>query len=147
MALLQKGVAIAAGRLPKVIQPPLHAVLDYAVAASFFVMGAVFWKRNKRAAISSLLCGGATAVNSILTDYPGGVYKVVSYPMHGRIDAGLAGITAAIPRVMSFADQSEAKYFSKQALAETAVNAMTDFDYYQKPSPQRLRRREKEGVA
>ena len=78
MALLQKGVALAAGRMPKMISPRVHSALDYAVAGSFLLMGALFWKRNRRAAIGSLLCGGATAAVSLLTDYPGGARKVDS---------------------------------------------------------------------
>ena len=41
MALLQKGVALAAGRMPKMISPRVHSALDYAVAGSFLLMGAL----------------------------------------------------------------------------------------------------------
>ena len=40
MALMQKGVALAAGRMPKKITPRAHAALDYAIAGSFALMGA-----------------------------------------------------------------------------------------------------------
>ena len=79
----------------------MHSALDYAVAGSFLLMGALFWKRNRRAAIGSLLCGGATAAVSLLTDYPGGVRKVISYPMHGQIDTGLIAMTAAMPKLVN----------------------------------------------
>ena len=92
MALWQKSFRMAAGKMPKVIDPTTHALLDYAVAGSFLLMGVLFWKRSKRAAIGSLFCCGATAANIMLTDYPGGTRKVVSYKSHGRIDAGLAGM-------------------------------------------------------
>src|SRR5271167_1036388 len=54
MPVLQKSVQMVAGRLPKIIGPNTHALLDYAVAGSFLLMGAIFWRRNKRAALSSL---------------------------------------------------------------------------------------------
>jgi len=127
MALMQKGVAMAAGRMPKKISPRVHAALDYAVAGSFMLMGALFWKRNRRAALGSLLCGGATAALSLLTDYPGGVAKVIPYSVHGQIDGGLIAMTASIPRVMNIEDERAAKFFSRQALAKTAITAMTDF--------------------
>jgi hypothetical protein len=128
MALMQKGVALAAGRMPKMISPRVHSALDYAVAGSFLLMGALFWRRNRRAAIGSLLCGGATAAVSLLTDYPGGVRKVISYPMHGQIDGGLIAMTAAMPRLVNIEGDREAKFFSRQAIAKTAIVSMTNFD-------------------
>ncbi len=128
--LMQKGLAAMSNRMPKVINPRTHAVIDYVVAGTFFAVGALYWGRNKRAAISSIICGAATTINSMLTDYPGGVWKVMSYHNHGRIDAGLAGITATMPSLMQFSDDHEARFFEVQALAETAVTAMTDFDAY-----------------
>jgi len=128
MSLMQKGVALAVRRMPKMINPRVHSALDYAVAGSFLLMGALFWKRNRRAALGSLLCGGATAAVSLLTDYPGGVRKVIPYSMHGEIDAGLIAMTAAMPRLVNFANDREAKFFGRQAIAKTAITAMTDFN-------------------
>jgi len=127
MAFMQRGVALAAGRMPK-ISPRTHATLDYAIAGSFVLMGALFWKRNRRAAVGALFCGGATATVSLLTDYPGGVKKVIPYSLHGKIDSGLLAMTAAMPRLLNIEDEREAKFFSRQALAKTAITAMTDFD-------------------
>ncbi len=127
--------------MPKVIDPTTHAVLDYAVAASFLLMGVRFWKRSKRAAIGSLFCGGAAAANIMFTDYPGGTHPILSYKMHGRIDAGIAGVTAVVPRVLRFGDEREARFFEIEALVNTAIAGLTDFDYYERPSPSRLPRR------
>jgi hypothetical protein len=137
MALLQKGVALAAGRMPKIISPGVHSVLDYAVAGSFLLMGALYWKRNRRAAIGSLVCGGATAAVSLLTDYPGGRHKPISYSTHGQVDTGLIAMTAAMPRLMNIENDRQAKFFARQALAKTAITAMTDFDYDQRKSKRR----------
>ncbi len=128
MSLMQSGMNVLGKQLPKVIGPKTHAIIDYAVAATFFTMGALYWKRHKRAAISSMVCGAAATVNSVLTDYPGGVWKVMSYHNHGKIDAGLAGMTAMMPQLMGFTDDSEARFFRMQGIAESAVTAMTDFD-------------------
>ena len=136
MALWQKGFRMAVGRMPKVIDPTTHAVLDYAVAGSFLLMGVLFWKRSKRAAIGSLFCGGATAANILLTDYPGGTHPIISYQTHGHVDKGLAAMTAAVPRLMRFEDEREARFFEVEALANIAIAGLTDFDYYERPSPQ-----------
>ena len=115
MTLTQKGVKVVAGRMPKMITPRAHAALDYAIAGSFFLMGALFWKRNRRAGMGSLLCGGATAAVSVLTDYPGGVKKVIPYPLREQIDTGLIAMAAAMPRLMDVEDKRDAKFFSRQA--------------------------------
>jgi hypothetical protein len=141
MALWHKGFRAAVGKMPKVIDPTTHAVLDYAVAGSFLLMGVRFWKRSKRAAIGSLLCGGAAVANILLTDYPGGTRPILSYRAHGRVDAGIAGITAAVPRMMRFEDQREARFFEIEALANTAIAGLTDFDYYERRVPTALPRR------
>ena len=128
MALMQKGVALAASRMPKKISPRVHAALDYAVAGSFLLAGALFWKRNRRAALGSLLCGGATAAVSLLTDYSGQDGKPISYAMHGQIDSGLIAMTAAMPNLMDIEDEPQARFFSGEAMAKTAITAMTNFD-------------------
>src|SRR5271157_3862651 len=146
MALMQKSVALAAGRMPKKISPRVHAALDYAIAGSFLLAGAVFWKRNRRAAVGSLLCGGATAAVSLLTDYPGGVRKMIPYSMHGQIDTGLVAMTAAMPRLVNIEDDREAKFFSRQAVAKTAITAMTNFDYGTRTMPRRGSEEEQLGI-
>jgi hypothetical protein len=131
MPFLESGVRFAAGRMPKIIKPGTHSVLDYAVAGIFLAMGAKLWKRNRRAAVGSLLCGGATALNAMVTDYPGGVIHAIDYRTHGRVDAGLAALTASAPRLLGFSDDDEARFFSFQALAETVVTSLTDYGYYE----------------
>jgi hypothetical protein len=134
MPLLESGVRFAVGKMPKVINPGTHAVLDYAVAGIFLAMGATLWKRNRRAAVGSLVCGGAAALNAMVTDYPGGLVHAIDYRTHGRVDAGLAALTASAPRLLGFSDQDEARFFSFQALAETVVTSLTDYDYYEEQS-------------
>lgn len=130
MTLLNKGIALAATKMPKVISPKTHAMLDYAVIGSCLVGGALMWRRNKRAGLAALVCAGATALNVMLTDYPGGRYPVIPYKLHGKIDAGVAALTAAMPRIMDFNGESETQFFEAQALAETAITGLTDFEYY-----------------
>jgi hypothetical protein len=127
MPLTDMATRAVADRLPKVIKPKAHAVLDYAVAGAMFTLGAFFWKRNKRAAIGAMLCGGATVATSLLTDYPGGVKPFISFETHGKIDAGMAGLTATMPTFLAFGDEDEAKYFRGAALAETIITGLTDF--------------------
>jgi hypothetical protein len=128
MSLFSTGMNLMSKRLPKVIDPKTHAVIDYGIAGLFLIAGAIYWKRNKRAAVSAFICGGATAMNAMLTDYPGGVWKEMSYQTHGKVDAGLVGATGSMPRLMDFDDDDEARFFKMQTMVQATVTAMTDFD-------------------
>ena len=128
MALAGIGVRTLSNRLPKVISPKTHAIIDYATAGTFFVMGAFFWKRHKRAAITSWICGAEEVTLSMLTDYPGGVAKVVDFSTHGRIDTGFAGLVASAPNLLGFSNEWPSAYFRSQALALAAVTGMTQFE-------------------
>ncbi len=134
MPLLHQGAKFAVRRMPKVINPTTHAVLDYIVAGSFLLKTARLWKRHRRAAAASLLCGGAALANALVTEYPGGVFRKISYRTHGRNDSAIAGFTASAPRLLGFAHDDEARFFSLEALTEIVITGLTDFDYYEDKS-------------
>ena len=127
MPILDQAAKTVTNRLPKVINPTAHAIIDYGMAASFFGMAALFWNRNKRAAISCLVCGAAETITSLLTDYPGGVTDEISFETHGSIDFGLAGMVASLPDMLRFADEPESRFFRIQGMALATVTGLTDF--------------------
>ncbi|HUQ49336.1 MAG TPA: hypothetical protein VM056_01355 [Terriglobales bacterium] len=127
MPLMTRATQVVTDRLPKVVTPKTHAVLDYLMAGTCVALGVLFWKNNKRASIAAVMCGAATAANAMLTDYPGGVKKVMSFETHGKIDAGMAGLTATMPTFFAFRDEPESRYFTTLALVETIITGLTDF--------------------
>lgn len=137
MALVETGVRALSNRLPKVISPKTHAIIDYAVAGSFFLMGGLMWRSSKRAAIASFACGAAETAVAMLTDYPGGVARLISFETHGKIDAGTSGAVAMIPSLLGFSDQKKAIFFRAQGVGMAATTGMTDFESY----PRSYRRR------
>ncbi len=128
MPLLHTGARFAVRRMPKVVTPGVHAFLDYAVAGAFLLMGARMWKRHRRAALASFTCGAAKVLNSMVTDYPGGVVPVIDFDTHGRVDAGLAALTGSAPKFLGFSDEDESRFFSGCALAETVIAGLTDYE-------------------
>ena len=128
MPILANATKAVTDRMPKVISPGVHAIIDYAAAGTFFAMGALFWSRNKRAAVSSLACGAAEAITAATTDYPGGVVKAMNFTTHGRIDVGLAAVVSSLPGLMQFSDEPEARFFGIQAIAMAGVTGLTDFE-------------------
>jgi hypothetical protein len=142
MALLQTGINALTNRMPKVISPKTHAVIDYVTAGSFLLTGALLWKRNKRAAIGSMLCGIMEAQTAMITDFPGGVTPLISFETHGKIDAGFAGFVATLPTLLAFGDEPEAMFFRGQGLAIAGVTGLTDFsDGRGRREPRSRRRR------
>jgi hypothetical protein len=127
MPILDQAAKFATNKLPKVITPKTHAIIDYAMAASFFGMAAFFWRRNKRAALSALICGAAESVTALCTDYPGGVVKEITFETHGAIDFGLSGMVASLPGMLRFSHEREARFFRMQGVALSAVAGLTDF--------------------
>jgi hypothetical protein len=127
MPILDKAARWTTNKMPKLISPKTHAVIDYAMAASFIGMAVFFWKRNKRAAVSAVLCGAAETVTALCTDYPGGVVREITFETHGAIDFSLSGLVAGLPSMLRFSNEPESRFFRMQGMALAAVAGLTDF--------------------
>ncbi len=128
MPILDQLTKRVADRLPTVINPAAHAVIDYATAASFIAYGAWCWKHDRRAAISSFSVAASEIATSLLTDYPGGVSRHLSFRSHGRIDVGLAAMVGTMPESMGFKDDRSSRFFRMQAINIAAITGLTDFE-------------------
>jgi len=126
MPLLQRGIAAATNRMPDVISPTAHSIIDYITVGAFFLMGVAFWRRNKKAALGSLMCGSAELGAVLVTDFPGGVAGVIDLPTHLRIDMGLAAMAATLPDFLGFKDEPEAKWLRLMGLNLTANAGLTN---------------------
>lgn len=115
-------------RVPKVISPQSHAVLDYTVATTFFTMGFRNFSRHRRAAVLALLNGGMVLGVSLLTDYPGGVWRRIPFRTHRTFDIAQAALAGLGPALFGFAGDHEAQFFHAQATSEIGVIAATDWD-------------------
>ena len=127
MPLLNTVAKTVTKPLPRFLSPKAHAVADYIVIGSFFWKAVTFWRRSKRAALGAFICGGSDLAVSLLTDYPGGVTDVISFPTHGELDFGLAAIAAFMPEFMGIEDAGDKAFFLMQGAGITAVTNLTDF--------------------
>jgi hypothetical protein len=118
------------------LSPKAHSIADYVMAGTFFASGGWFWRRSKRAALASIICGAAQLAVGLLTNYPGGVKRVISFRAHRDIDLGLAAMTATMPEFLAFKDEPEKKFFLAQGALITAVGEVTQFP----EKPQRVER-------
>lgn len=127
MPVLEKVVRMAGKSLPKVLSPKQHAIADYATAGLFLLGAAAAWRHSKRAAVAALICGAAETAVATLTDYPGGVKPVISFPLHRKIDFGLSSMTATMPEFLAFEEEKEKGFFRAQSLLIAGVTALTRF--------------------
>jgi hypothetical protein len=114
--------------ISKTISPAQHAVLDYGVAATFFALGFSMKSRHTAAAALAFVNGAMVLGMSLLTDYPGGVFRTLSFKGHRTGDIGQAALAGLGPLLFGFAGDPEAKYFYGQAASELGVIAATDWD-------------------
>ena len=143
MPALNKVAQIASKSLPQILSPKAHAVADYCMIGVFLGLGARGWKRNKRMSLAALLCGGAQLAVSLLTDYPGGIRKVIPFRVHREFDLGLAALSATIPAAFSFEDDPAKKFFLVQGALITASNQLTRIPERGRRSDEYSRRRAK----
>jgi hypothetical protein len=125
MPLLNTVAKLAAKPFPNAISPRAHAIIDYITVGGFFMSAAWFWGQNKRAAIAALISGGAELAVSLLTDYPGGVMRIINLRTHRDIDFGLGAMTATMPEFLAFKDDDERKFFLAQGALITAISQLT----------------------
>jgi hypothetical protein len=114
--------------VPKVINPSAHAVIDYVAAGTFLAAGMALRGRHSRASNCALMNGVAALGLAMMTDYPGGIFRTVSFRTHGVIDVLMTGMCALAPTLMGFAQDAEAQLFHTQAALEAAVVAATDWN-------------------
>jgi hypothetical protein len=114
--------------VPKTISPAKHAMLDYGVAATFLSLGFRYKGRNNAAAALAFINGGMVLGMSMATDYPGGIWKKISFRTHGVLDMVQAALAGFGPLLFGFAGTGDAKPFYTQAASEVGVIAATDWD-------------------
>lgn len=93
--------------------------------------------------MASLICDAAELAVSVLTDYPGGVKKVISFRAHRDIDPGLAAMTDTMPEFLEFKDESVKEFFLMQGAIITGITELTQFP----ERPQRAERGAKHSKA
>jgi hypothetical protein len=114
--------------VPKMISPGAHAVLDYGVASTYFALWAQMRDRHPTAAALACVNGCMVLGLALLTDYPGGVFRTLSFKTHRTMDWMQAGLAGFGPLLLGFADDPEAAPFYAQAVSEVGVIAATDWE-------------------
>ncbi len=111
----------------KIIDARTHGIIDYCHAAFFFGM-AIVVRKNTAACLTALGTGAFTLTQALLTDYPLGAKRDLTFETHGKMDAAFGSLSWALPRIFGFQNTAAAKVFEINSYVETSVVVMTDFD-------------------
>jgi hypothetical protein len=112
----------------QLISPSQHAVLDYGVAGTFLAFAFSVVSRHRAAAALALVNGAVILGMSVLTDYPGGVFRTLSFRAHRTGDIAQAALAGLGPVLFGFGKDPEAIFFYGQAMSEAGVIAATDWN-------------------
>jgi len=113
----------------KVLKPLPHAVIDYAWAGTMMAAPWLFgFSRNRKATTNAVLSGAGILALSLMTRYPLGAVKLVSFPTHGVVETVAGAMTATAPWLMGFSRNRSAKLTHLlSGLGTLLVVAMTDY--------------------
>jgi hypothetical protein len=127
MSIVNSIATRVADHLPKSVDARGHAVIDYLMLAGTLAAAAFLFRRNRAAGACAVIAAVTQGTNILLTDFPGGVFKSISFPMHGRLGLGIAAMVASMPKMMNFDKEPEARFFQLHSLAAISLIGMTDF--------------------
>lgn len=127
MSVVNKMVTGLTDRMPKQLSPRGHAVADYLMLAGTLAASAALFRRNRTAGACAVIAAVSKGTSMLLTDYPGGLFRAISFPLHGRLGLGMAAMVASMPKLMQFHKKPEARFFTLHSLAAISVIGLTDF--------------------
>jgi hypothetical protein len=128
MSLSLQNTGTLEARLPKIVSPKAHGIIDYAHSAFFLGLGLLNWRSNKRAARAAFAVSGFILVQSLTTDYELGAKPLISFKTHGKMDAIFASTSWMLPMLFGFKGTRAAKVFEANSFAESFVVGVTDWD-------------------
>src|SRR3954451_8898120 len=111
----------------------LHAIADYAVAASLIVVALAVGGTDKAVA-AGVVVGVVVAIVSMLTKYPLGVLKVLPFTVHSAGDYLAAALLVISPFALSFNDSDTglAAFYIVAGGGGLAVSLITNYQYSDK---------------
>jgi hypothetical protein len=115
-------------RFPRMIPSRTHSAIDWVHAGTNFLVGALMWKRNRRAGGAAFFLGANVLFNTMMTDYEYGIFRVWSFRVHGLLDYGVAATSAVLPTMLGFDDEPEAAFFHLQGGGEALIAGVSDYD-------------------
>ena len=93
----------------KFISPKIHGIIDFAVVL-FLIASPVFFGFDNFVAIFTYALAIIHLILTLLTDFSSGIFKVISFPLHGTIEL-IVGVALIILAFTLFKDTGTGKIF------------------------------------
>ena len=119
--------------LTRLLPAWLHAVADYAVGLSLIVV-AVAVGGSGEAVAAGVVVGAVVLAVSMLTKYPLGVVKVLTFTVHSAGDYLAAALLVISPFALDFnnSDTGLTAFYIVAGIAVLAVSLITNYQYSDK---------------
>ena len=111
----------------KLLNPLVHGLLDYALAAAFLILPGLLDFSDNAASISRIIGVSYVGV-SLLTKYPLGALKLIPFPVHGVLESLMAASWIVLPWLADFPDDTAGRtFFMLAGVGLLLVAAVTDY--------------------
>ncbi|MGR9100937.1 MAG: hypothetical protein ACU826_10255 [Gammaproteobacteria bacterium] len=110
----------------KIISPTLHGYLDYTTVALFFLAPSFFGLSGMAGGIAYALAVIHLAL-TVVTDFPLGVYKIISFPIHGWVERVVGPVLVLLPFALGFGGAGKGFYIVV-GIAIVLVGWLTDYN-------------------
>jgi hypothetical protein len=115
--------------IPKVLNPKVHGIIDYAIAGTLIAGPYLFGfnKKDKLATKLSIAQGISVLSLSLLTRYPLGVFKVVPFPVHGIIETSAASLLTLSPYLFNYRTGRATNFHLFTGIGTLSLAALTNY--------------------
>lgn len=125
----------------KFLAPKPHGYIDYAAVLILFLAPTLFNFGGTPAVISYVI-GAMQLIMSLLTAYPLGAARVISFPAHGGVELATAIFLVVSPWLFGFSNiESARNFFVIGGITLGAVYLVTDYKAAEVEAGVRARRR------
>jgi hypothetical protein len=113
----------------KVLNPKVHGIIDYAMAGTLIAAPYLFGfnKKDRLATTLSITNGISILGLSLLTRYPLGAIKLLSFPVHGVIETSTASLLTLAPYLFDYRSKRASTFHTIAGLATLGVVALTNY--------------------
>lgn len=94
----------------KVISAHQHGYLDY-LTVGIFLLAPTVLSLSQMPAMLAYILAGVHLMVTLATDFPLGIFKLLSFTLHGWIERIVGPALLVVPFILGFAEEPAAMYF------------------------------------
>ncbi len=113
----------------KQLAPRTHGYIDYLIVLFFVLAPSLFgFADDDRAAVTSYIVAASHLALTVFTAFPLGLFRVIPFPVHGKVELVIAFVLVALPWIVGFAENDVARnVFIGGGIATLAVYLLTNY--------------------